>query len=220
MLKKRAILFVNGDLRQKESALSLIEPSDFIVAVDGGLRHVQELNLRPHLLVGDFDSIDPGMVETLRSEGVEISKFPEKKNETDLELALEIVLEKGWTSICVMGALGKRLDQTFGNIFLLTQPTLMNCDIRLDDGVEEVFLIRSYSAVYGKKGDIVSLIPLSEKAVGVRTEGLEYPLKNETLFRYKTRGISNVLSGESGHVQVKEGVVLCVHTRTDEATYL
>ena len=220
MLKKRAILFVNGDLREKEFVLSLIEPGDLLVAVDGGLRHLQELNIQPHLLVGDFDSIDHQMVEDLRADGVEIIRFPEKKDETDLELALNIVLDKGLIVIRIVGALGGRLDQTLGNIFLLSQPALQNFDVRLEDGIEEVFLIRSGSMVYGNVGDNVSLIPIVEKVVGISTEGLEYPLKDATLFMHKTRGISNVLLNSSAQIRVREGVLLCVHTRKDKATYL
>ena len=106
MVAKRAFLFANGDLRNKETVLSLIEPEDLLVAVDGGFRHLQELNYQPHLVVGDFDSIDTKEVEILDVDGVEIIRFPEKKDETDLELALEIVLDRGFQFVRIVGALG------------------------------------------------------------------------------------------------------------------
>ena len=215
MVVKRAFLFVNGNLRKKETVLSLMEPDDLLVAVDGGLRHLQEINYQPHLVVGDFDSIDPQEVEVLNASGVEIIRFPEKKDETDLELALEIVLSRGFQFIRIVGALGGRLDQTFGNIFLMEQPGFEGCNIRLEDGVEQAFLIRSDAELKGNPGDRISLIPLSEEVGGVSTKGLEYPLKDAMLYRHKTRGISNVLMAYTVQIQVQEGLLLCIHTRVE-----
>jgi len=217
MSAKRAILFVNGDLRKPETILSLIEPDDLLIAVDGGLRHLEALNLEPGLLVGDLDSITPQQLQDLRSAGVEIIRFPEKKDETDLELALDVVLKKGLKVIWVVGAMGGRLDQTLGNIFLMGQPALQDCDIRLEDGVEQVFLIRSNLLVIGSPGDVVSLIPIVEEVSGVSTTGLEYPLKNARLFMHKTRGISNVMLEDSARIRVKDGALLCIHTRKENA---
>ena len=45
------------------------------------------------------------------------------------------------------------------------------------------------------------------------TDGLEYPLRGETLQFFRTRGISNVLAGEQARVSLSEGVLLCIHTR-------
>ena len=215
MVAKRAFLFANGDLRSKETVLSLIKPEDLLVAVDGGFRHLQELNYQPHLVVGDFDSIDPKQVEILDADGVEIIRFPEKKDETDLELALEIVLNRGFQFVRIVGALGGRLDQTLGNIFLMDKPGLEDCNILLEDGVEQAFLVRSDAELKGNPGERISLIPLSEVVSGVSTKGLEYPLKDATLYRHKTRGISNVLMEYTVQIQIKEGLLLCIHTRAE-----
>jgi len=217
MSAKRAILFVNGDLRKPETILSLIEPDDLLIAVDGGLRHLEALNLQPRLVIGDLDSITPQQLQDLRSDGVEIIRFPEKKDETDLELALDVVLKKGLKVIWVVGALGGRLDQTLGNIFLMGQPALQGFDIRLEDGVEQVFLVRSDLLVNGSPGDVVSLIPIAEEVSGVSTTGLEYPLKDATLFMHKTRGISNLMLEDTARIQVKDGALLCIHTRKENA---
>ena len=216
---KRAFLFANGDLRKKETVLSLIEPEDLLVAVDGGFRHLHEFNYQPHIAVGDFDSIDPQQVEILEADGVEIIRFPEKKDETDLELALEIVLNRGFQFIRIVGALGGRLDQTLGNLFLMEMPGLEGCDIRLEDGIEQAFLIRSDAKLKGNPGDRISLIPLSEVVGGVSTKSLEFPLNDETLYRYKTRGISNVLMEYTAQIKIKEGLLLCIHTRAEQEVY-
>jgi len=206
-----AILFVNGELVKPAAVRSMIEPDHFLVAVDGGLRHLHTLNLKPHLLIGDLDSVSVEEVESLAKTGVEILRYPVEKDETDLELALGVALARGYPRMRIVGALGGRLDQTLGNLFLLTQPALSSCDIRLQDGQSEVFVIRQQAEIEGKPGETVSLIPLQGAAEGISTQGLRYPLANETLYPEKTRGISNELMEQRAEVSVRQGVLLCIH---------
>jgi thiamine pyrophosphokinase len=85
--------------------------------------------------------------------------------------------------------------------------------LRLDDGVESAWFCRARSEVRGRSGDLVSLIPWGGEVRGVRTQGLRWPLSNETLHPHKTRGISNELTGEVAHVEIKSGLLLIVHRR-------
>ena len=213
--KHKVVLFANGDLPNPERLKAQIGKEDFLIAVDGGLAHVTALDLSPNLIIGDLDSADPEDVQRFQSQGVEVHKYPVDKDETDLELALETALEMNPTSILVAGALGKRLDQTLGNIFLLTKTSLKGMDLRLVDGIREVFLIRDSASITGKSGQRLSLIPLNEPAVGVRTTGLKYPLRHETLYPDRTRGISNYLTDTSATVTLDQGLLLCIH-QTDE----
>ena len=34
-----------------------IQPGDYLLAADGGLTHLEKLNLTPHGIIGDFDSL-------------------------------------------------------------------------------------------------------------------------------------------------------------------
>lgn len=212
-MNKRAVLFVNGELPDSEAVNRILQTGDLVIAVDGGFSHLQAVHRNPDLLVGDLDSIEPQAVAQLEAQGVEICRFPVKKDETDLELALRIALKRGAVSIRIVGALGGRLDQTLGNIFLLMLPELGEVDVRLDDGFEEVFLIRSSCVISGSAGDGISLLPLQGAVQGVTTRGLEYPLSGETLLPERTRGISNVMQADTAEVSIQNGFLLCVHTR-------
>ena len=214
--ESRAVIFANGDLPDPAALKRQMRPDDLLVAADGGLRHIYSLGLQPHWLVGDLDSVSVQDVRFLSSAGVRILRFPVDKNETDLELALAAVLAAGYTTIRVAGATGGRLDQTLGNLFLLQLPDLAGCDIRLEDGREEVFLIRQAAEIRGTPGDILSLLPLGGPASGIWTRGLKYPLHDETLWPERTRGVSNVLLETSVHVQLERGVLICIHTRNNK----
>ena len=95
MESPRAIIFVNGKLKNPHKVRSLLRSDDYFVAVDGGFRHMKSLNLVPSLLVGDLDSIHPDDLNQLRTLGVEIIAHPAEKDDTDLDIALQAVFSKG-----------------------------------------------------------------------------------------------------------------------------
>jgi len=211
----RILIFANGVLPDPQKARSLVKPDDFIICADGGTRYALGLGLDPGVVIGDFDSLGPEESEKAERAGAQIIRYPHDKNETDLELALYHALELKPSSIIILAALGNRLDQTLGNVALLSDSRLDELDVRLDDGVEEAFFCRSKSELHGMAGDTVSLIPWGGRVKGVRTEGLKWPLNNETLHPERTRGISNELLGNSAIVNLSSGLLLIVHRRAD-----
>ena len=214
MSAKRAVLFANGELEHPARMKTLLRANDFLIAVDGGLNHLETLGLMPRLLLGDLDSVAPAQVQRAQAAGAEIRRYPPAKDETDLELALLAARELGYREIVVVAALGGRLDQTLGNLSLLLLPELDNCDVRCEDGSEEVFIIRDTATIHGQPGDVVSLLPLWGEASGVVTTNLEYPLKSETLYPDRSRGISNVMISTTAGVKIVAGKLLCIHTHS------
>lgn len=206
----RIIIFANGELPIIEKARALIKADDYIICADGGTRHALALGLKPNLIVGDLDSVTD--VE-LRKADAKVMQYPRDKNETDLELALNHALERKPTSLLIIAALGNRLDQTLGNISLLSDPRIATLDIRLDDGIEEVFFCRNQSKVRGRSGDIVSLIPWNGAVKGINTNGLRWPLNNETLYPDKTRGVSNEMLDAFAEINIESGLLLITHLR-------
>jgi thiamine pyrophosphokinase len=215
----RLIIFANGIIPELESARSLIQSSDVIIAADGGSRHVLALGLWPSIIIGDLDSLTPDERRRLETQPVEIQQHSRDKDETDLELALHFACTSGYRKILVVGALGGRLDQTLGNLSLLTNPEFAMLDICMDDGEEEAFISRDRCEVHGKPGDIVSLIPWSGEVHGICTEGLHWPLRDETLYPDKTRGISNEMEHETAAISQKSGLLLVIHLRQGKSSH-
>ena len=211
--QRSAWIFANGDLPDPERLRARLRLGDAFFAADGGQHHLARLGLRPERVIGDLDSLNAAEVRQLEADGVALERYPVDKDETDLELALNRAIQEGYAIIRIVGALGGRLDQTLGNLFLLQRSDLAGLDVRLEDGSEEVFLIRERCEVAGAPGDTLSLLPLGGAAHGVTTVGLKYPLKGETLYPEKTRGISNVMLAESAAVSLEGGVLVCVHRR-------
>jgi thiamine pyrophosphokinase len=212
----RIVIFANGLLPDLERARALLRTDDVLICADGGSQHVLAMGLQPSVVIGDLDSMAPD-VRQLIDQKVTIIQHPHDKDETDLELALRYAVQEKPSSILIIGALGKRLDQTLGNIALLSDPWLAARDARLDDGVEEAFFCREHkreqAQVTGAPGDFVSLLPWDGAAAGVVTEGLRWPLHGETLHPERTRGISNEMLNERASVRIESGLLLIVHRR-------
>jgi thiamine pyrophosphokinase len=209
----RIVIFVNGRIPDLELVRLLIRPGDMILAADGGTRHALALGLVPSVIIGDLDSLTPADRRVLDTAGSKIHSYPRDKNETDFELALHYAAEAGYREIMVVAALGNRLDQTLGNLALLTAPSLAGLDIRLDDGMEQACFVRTQVRVDGRPGDLVSLIPWGGEVTGVATDGLRWPLQGETLHPYETRGVSNELLREMASISLQSGLLLVVHSR-------
>jgi len=215
----RIIIFANGELPDLDAARTLLQAGDYLIAADGGANHLLKMGILPEIVIGDLDSVDEDTLFQLTSAEVNIEQYSEDKDETDIELALGYAVEMRPSAILIVGGLGGRLDQTLANLSILTDPMLPKIDIRLDDGLEEVFFCRASAEkggqveVQGRSGDTLSLIPWHGPVEGVSTEGLQWPLYGETLFPDKSRGISNVMLSESASVKIENGLLLVVHRR-------
>lgn len=210
---QRLIIFANGELPSLQKARSLVQADDYIICADGGTRHALTLGVKPNLIVGDLDSADQTALEKFREEDVAIESYSADKNETDLELALTRALELSPRQIIIIAALGGRLDQTLANIALLSDPRLVGVDVRLDNGIEEIFVCRDQAEVHGKAGDLVSLLPWQADVPAVLTQNLKWPLLEETLYPHRTRGVSNEMISDSVSVSIGSGLLLIVHRR-------
>ncbi len=209
----RAVVFANGIIPKIQSIPPLISDGDFIVSADGGLRYIRALNLTPELIIGDLDSVSEEGLKFIEEKNIQILKFPVDKDQTDLELALQELVGRGFNNIVVMGALGGRIDQTLANTGLILLFADQGITVEFDDGQDHVFLIQNRHLIIGNEGDIVSLIPLCAPVTGITTDGLKYPLSNENLFPEKTRGISNEMIGNAAEIRISTGKLLCIHTR-------
>lgn len=208
---KRAVLFVNGQAKPGFE-VSLL-PGDCLVAVDGGLRHLKRLELTPHLLIGDLDSVDTSELAEIIEAGIEVRQFPPAKDQTDLELALEYALSLGYAQIVIAYPFGDRVDHTLGNLSLLSRPDMAERSLSLEDGQVEARLLSQSASLPTRPGKLVSLFPWDGPVEGITTKGLEYPLTNEALLPWQARGVSNTALDNSIEINFKSGRLLVIITK-------
>ncbi len=221
-----AILVGDGDVAPP-AALDEAWPgwnadATLLVGADGGARKAMTVGLRPDLVVGDADSLGPEGLAAVRAAGIPVELAPAAKDESDLELALLAALARGAFRITILGALGgPRFDHALANAWLLVLPALRGRETILLDATTRVRVLDATAAagsveLTGRAGDLVSLFPFGADAEGIVTDGLGYPLRDETLRFGPARGLSNVRSGPVARVSLRSGLLLVVETHTVE----
>jgi thiamine pyrophosphokinase len=189
---------------------------DLVVAADGGARHATALELRLDQWVGDGDSIDPADLNTLAIAGVRIERVEREKDASDTELAVLAAIEAGADALSVIGGLGGvRIDHALTNVALLGHPALEARVARLyDERAARISLLTGLgeAELDGHVGDLVTLVPVGGPAVGVTTQELRYPLRDETLEAGSSRGLSNVRTAPRAVVTLREGRLLLIET--------
>jgi thiamine pyrophosphokinase len=180
-----------------------------VIAADEGLEHAVALGLEVSVAVGDFDSVSPATLAAAEAAGVRVERHPAEKDATDLELALDLAVALGARRVLVLAGDGAgRLDHLLGTLLLLGSPRYESVEMDALVGSTRVHVVRGERELRGTAGDLVTLLALHGPAGGVRTQGLAYPLRGETLEPGSTRGVSNLLVSDTARVTVERGVVL------------
>jgi len=212
MAPKLVLILANGHWPKTGPPKSLLNEANFIIAANGGWAKAKKLRIPVDLVVGDLDSLSAKDLTALRASGTKTLIYPSEKDKTDLEIALDYALTLEPEKVVVFGALGNRLDHTLTNILLLEKAARSGVAIEIDNGEERVFAVRDrLSLEEAEKGDLVSLLPISEIVEGVRTEGLRFSLKHESLARSSSRGVSNKVTSVPAQIQIEKGFLLVIH---------
>jgi thiamine pyrophosphokinase len=202
-------LVVAGGERPQGTWLPETAP-DLVIAADSGLEHAQALGLHVDVLVGDLDSVAASALDAAIAAGTAIARHPAEKDATDLELALDTVIERGATAARVVGLGGGRLDHFVANLLLLASPRLTGCAVDAVVDGARLSVVRDHTTLTAAPGALCSLLPLGGPATGVETDGLRYPLRRETLAPGSTRGVSNEFLTTTASVDLTDGVLLAV----------
>lgn len=210
----KAIIFAGAEIRDYSFCETYIEEDDIIICCDGGVCHTKRLGILPHYIVGDFDSAPPKILEEYRALGVQIQQFPTQKDETDMELGLNLASRLGATDIVIMGGIGSRFDHTLANAHLLLRLLKKGIRARLVNEDNCVELIDKPIHISGEKGDLISMIPLSMEVTGITLEGFAYPLLNKTLtIDDDIIAVSNVMLGEEAKISLKTGYLFVIRAK-------
>ncbi len=213
----KIVVFANGPFTARECAKNMCGQAELIIAVDGGIRHCEALDIRPDILLGDLDSAPADCVARASGSKVTLLRYPGDKDKTDLELALDLACSRGATTVSLFGALGGRWDMSLANLLLPAGPTYECMRISLYGDRTRIDLLRcndrlNLSATPDSR---VSLIPINGPAEGITLTGFKYPLTDHTISFGSTLGISNVLLDGTGSIVMEKGTLLCFLTEPD-----
>ncbi|WP_209389307.1 thiamine diphosphokinase [Chryseobacterium sp. RR2-3-20] len=201
-MKDKALLFING-----EPPKSFPELSDFglIACTDGAFHYLKQLNFpleKLDFISGDFDSHSGSDDSVYDDKFI----FTPDQNKTDFHKALEIILQKGYKNIDVLGASGGEQDHFLGNLTVAFS-FKEKLNIKFYDEFSEYFFIPKNFVLKNVKGCMVSLYPFPI-AENVFTKGLNWSLNGESLNITSRIGTRNFAVQEDVSVEYEKGDLL------------
>jgi thiamine pyrophosphokinase len=202
-MPKRALVIANGEPPKKQLLQTLAREANIIVCADGGANAALKAGIVPQAIVGDLDSIHAEALVRFHR----VPTFEDRDDDTtDLEKAITWAIKSKYDHITVVGATGKRIDHSVGNLGVLPK-FYPDAIVRFVDDLGETQYIGRELEFEARKGAVISLIPLN-RCEGVVTTGLKYALQGETLELGVREGTSNVVVSSPVTIRVKKGNLL------------
>ena len=190
--------------------------SDIVIAADKGLDTCVRAGIVPDIVLGDYDSTGMrGRVDDLKRSGSYVEVYPAEKDFTDTEAAVMCALEKGAEELVILGATGGRLDHFLANLDLCLVPLRRGVKCTLADERNELCLLDRGITLCADEtaGRYVSLLPFTDRVLGVTLTGMKYPLLDASLVRGSSLGVSNEVTGETARIDFREGILILVLSR-------
>ncbi len=209
-IKRRCVIVGGAAIENYEAVKSYLRHDDFVIACDCGMRHMEPLGIFPDLIVGDFDSSDLPMP----SLPVETIVLPCEKDDTDTVYAVHEAEKRGYSDYLIIGAVGGRLDHTFGNVSILLHLDTVGCSGMIVDDYSELSIVSRAPAKIRDCYSYFSLLNIDGTASGITIKDAKYPLTNAEISCEYQYGISNEpLPGKTATVSVGSGRLLLCRVR-------
>lgn len=159
-------LMITGGNINKEFLEKHLEKNKYnkIIVADKGLEILNEINVKPDYIIGDFDSVKKEILEQYKD--IPITYLKPEKDFTDTHMALKLAMEKGAKKITIVGAIGTRFDHSMANIHILKEALDNNVEAEIINENNKIKLVNTETKI--KKEDAykyISLIPLTTRAI-------------------------------------------------------
>lgn len=201
---KRCVIVGGADINNYEYIKSCLHNDDFIVLCDSGLKHLESLQVKPGLIVGDFDSHDNPHL------GVETIVLPCEKDDTDTVFAVKEAIKRGFDDFLLIGVVGARLDHTLGNVSSLLYLDSLGKKGYIIDDYSEMEIVSNKPAYIENSFSFFSLLNISGTAKRVTIKNAKYPLNDGEISCEYQYGISNEVVGEIAEISIREGKLLLI----------
>lgn len=201
-MKDKALLFING-----EAPISFpdLEQYGLIACTDGAFHYLKKLNFpleKLDFISGDFDS-HPG-----KEEGFYEEKFiyTPDQDKTDFHKALELIEEKNFRKVEVLGGSGGEQDHFLGNL-TVAFGYKDRLNLKFYDGFSEYYFIPKSFTIRNVKDKMISLYPFPS-VENITTKGLNWPLSNGNLSITSRIGTRNFAVDDEVRIEYEKGDLL------------
>jgi thiamine pyrophosphokinase len=198
------LILCNGAPPSRALCRKEAKKADLIIAADGGAEVARRYDVTPDFIIGDLDSVSPGTRRFFRL--VPTLKISRQDN-TDLEKSLDFAVAQRPDQMTILGATGKRIDFTLGNLSVIWNYVTRTNISFAGDGWTAMPIGKKCS-MRARRGTTVSLVPFG-RCSGITLRGLRYHLNNAKM-DVGSIGVSNVVDRSPFSVSVKRGRMLMI----------
>lgn len=180
-----------------------------VLVTDGAYDIALQQAIQVDVLLGDFDSIAPGLLSELRvSETVKVVDAPDQ-HKTDLEKALYYLQSHRVSDVIVVNALGGRIDHTLYNLRLLRRFSQTMHSLRfVTDEENIVFHQDSNLSLVGLPGQRVSVMGFPSARIS--SQGLTYDMQHRLVGVNADDSVSNSLMAAEVHIAIEGSALIFV----------
>ena len=204
----RCVIVGGADINNYAFIREKLCADDYVIFCDSGLKHLENLQVQPSLIVGDFDSHENPHLD------VETIVLPREKDNTDTVFAVKEAIKRGFNDFLLIGVIGARLDHTLGNVSILLYLDSLGKKGCIIDDYSEMEIVSSEPVSICDDYSFFSLLNISGCAKGITITGAKYPLVDGEISCEYQYGVSNeVLPGQTAVVSIKEGKLLLIMDR-------
>lgn len=225
------LIALGGECTYTGRMRQLCSTTRYIVAADGGMKHLDVLGIKPDTLVGDMDSISGDLLLAAQDDpSIEVVEFSTRKNMTDSEIAVQTALSHGCDRLLFIGASGNRPDHVLANQMMAASIADRGIPCILTDGITFIYTITAGNSPFSypledlqADSDVISIIPVKGDISNLSIHNLEYPLDKQLVNFGSTRAVSNAIHKNSScgeeyaSVSLDSGVVFFIHTPKDNS---
>ncbi|MBV8328684.1 thiamine diphosphokinase [Chryseobacterium sp.] len=201
-MKDRVLLFINGDAPE---SFPNFDNYGLIACTDGAFHYLKRFGFpldKLDFISGDFDS-HSGSDENIYEERF---IYTPDQNKTDFHKALDIIVEKGFKKIDVLGGSGGEQDHFLGNL-TVAYAFKDKMDLKFYDEFSEYYFIPKKITIKGIKDKMVSLYPFPA-AENITTKGLNWPLDHGSLNVISRIGTRNFAVDDEVSIEYEKGDLL------------
>ena len=195
----QTLLIAAGNIGSEAKLATSIAEASRIIAVDGGLSHLNQLGICPRIVIGDLDSAEAQHLQWAEANGAEIIHQKNQEN-SDLSKALNLCFERQWNEVNITGIEGGRIDHQLGAMAAISDaPQNLNIIASLTNA--ELIRITANQKIEIDFSGTFSLFSFGQSIVTL--SGAEWNLENDVV-TFSTKGISNQ-SENHLDIEVKSG---------------
>lgn len=216
-MSKRGVI-ISGGAIETEFALELLQEvqAEYVIGVDRGLTFLYHNQVMPTHIVGDFDSVEPSIIEYYKSQtNIPIHEFNPVKDASDTEIAVRLAAELGIEKLWILGATGTRLDHVMANIQTLKIAHDSGMQSYIIDPYNRISLVEKEVCLLNEQafGTYFSIFPLGGSVEELSIKGAKYPLENHSLRPYDSLCVSNQFEEDKVEITFSKGLIILMETR-------